>query len=166
MGFDITEIIASANAIARAASVLAGPLSLLLGLWQLGSGLRELVKDPHRHGEVELQTVARRLLVGGLLVQFALSVSWTRGMLGGAGGEVRSAVLLASGGAGNNSLIHQIFSASLFWVAVIGVFGMLRGFWIWGEAGSGESSAGGRDYFWSGLWHILGGALAINIGTA
>ncbi len=166
MSFDITSIIASANAIGSASMTLLVPLSALLGVWLIGTGLKKLVADPYQRGEVDLQAVAVRILIGGVLVQFGTSMNWTRSLLGGAGGEVRSAVMLAVGGSASTSIVAQIFSASLLWVAAIGAYGMLKGFYMWGQAGGGESQAGGKDLFWGGLWHILGGGLAINIGTS
>jgi len=166
MAFDISEILASANAIASASFSLLGPVSLLMGVWLMGSGLKKLVADPAQRGEVDLTSVAIRILMGGVLMQYATSVSWTRTLMGGAGGEVRSAVLLAVSGSSTTSVVYQVFTASLLWVAAIGAFGMVRGFYLWAQIGNGESQSGGKDFFWSGLWHILGGALAINIGTS
>lgn len=60
-----------------------------------------------------------------------------------------------------------LMNTCLVWVATIGCIGMFRGFLLWNKAGAGDSAMGqsSGDYFWRGLWHIIGGAIAINIGT-
>lgn len=54
------------------------------------------------------------------------------------------------------------WSVVIVWVVLIGVIGVFRGLLLWNTATTDQQ--GGGDLFWRGLWHIVGGAAAVNIG--
>lgn len=161
MGTDIQALLASANALAAAILPLMSVLSSLAGLYIIAQAARILLKDDQRDGG--LPAVGVKLLIGACLVQFGTSIEWTRELFAGAGTEVRVAMAYVL--AKETKVWGEIVQAGLLWLATIGVLGMFRGFLLWNKAGSGDSSGGGRDHFWAGLWHIAGGAICINIGT-
>lgn len=64
----------------------------------------------------------------------------------------------AGGGGGTLSFIWAVISA---WIVFLGTAGFMRGFLLFDKASQGGQDAG--DNMWRGLWHIVGGALCVNL---
>lgn len=64
----------------------------------------------------------------------------------------------SGGGGGTLSFVWAAISA---WVIFMGTVGFMRGFLLFNKASQGGQDSG--DAFWRGLWHVIGGALAVNI---
>lgn len=166
MNIDIAAVFAYLNDFAKAILPLFSVFGVIAGLYLLGTAAKKLMEDG-RSGSGEgpnFSAIFARILIGGVMLQFSLSIDWTKaGMLGGVGSGARSSMALVV----NNTspTWNAILDASFLWLAVIGVAGMFRGFLKFNKAASGEGQQGGDD-FWSGLWHIIGGAILINIGMS
>ena len=120
--------------------------------------------DPNRgRDEVPFGAVATNLFIGAALITFARSVSNTQELLGGAGTGVRGAVAYVAPAAGG-SIWTRALAAAFMWVSAVGACAVFKGLLLWHELGGGGNRGGGGDLFWKGLWHILGGGLAINMG--
>lgn len=57
---------------------------------------------------------------------------------------------------------QQLFEAVMQAVKVFGMFSIARGLWKFKMAGEGDRG-GQEDPVWGGLWHILGGGIAMNM---
>ena len=49
------------------------------------------------------------------------------------------------------------------WLFLLGVCAIFRAFLLFNRAAQGDAQEG--DGFWRGFWHILGGAILVNIAT-
>ena len=141
-------------------------ISALTGLILFAVAGRMLVKTNRGDEGPNLGAVGISLFVGAALLQIARSIEDTRtGLLAGAGAEVRTMMSTAIPAGSGGPFWTLLLSTCLIWIATIGAIGMFRGFLLWNKAGSGEQQGGAGDYFWRGLWHIVGGAICINIGA-
>lgn len=109
-----------------------------------------------------------RLLIGGALLRFAATIEDISMMLTGAGVQDHRNVLayspLPSAGA---SAWMQVFEVCLLWLVMIGWAGAFKGLLLWNKSTSGGGSGGSSgDLLWQGFWHLLGGALAVNVAGA
>lgn len=167
MKVDLAAIIALLNQLADVVMPLFSVFGVLAGFFLIGSAGKELVYGKGQGGqeEMNLTSIAIRLFIAAVLIQFSTSILWTAsGLLAGSGAGTRSTVALVV--TSTSPTFEAILSASFKWLAVMGMAGMFRGFLKWNEAGRGDSRGGGSDPFWSGLWHIVGGAILFNIGKS
>jgi hypothetical protein len=77
---------------------------------------------------------------------------------------LRNALAYATGtmtGGGGNSTLSLVWTAISAWVVFLGTAGFMRGFLLFDKASQGGHDSG--DSFWRGLWHVIGGALCVNI---
>lgn len=165
MNIDIEAIFGYLNDFASAILPLFSLFGVIAGLYLLGSSAKMLITDGRGGQEgPNLSAIGIKVFIAGCLLQFSTSIEWTTdGLLAGTGKGAREAMALI---VVNTSPVWDfILKASFLWLAVFGVAGVFRGFLKWNKAGSGESQHGGDD-FWAGLWHIIGGAILINIGTS
>lgn len=113
-------------------------------------------------------SIAFRLLIGGAFLRFAATVEDISILLTGSGVQDYRGVLayspLPSAGAG---AWMQVFEVCLLWLVMIGWAGAFKGLLLWNKASNGGGGGGGAgDLFWQGTWHLIGGALAVNIAGA
>lgn len=76
---------------------------------------------------------------------------------------IKQALLYAQGTAGGGGAgpMSFVWSAISAWVIFIGTAGFFQGFMLFDKASQGQQDSG--DAFWRGCWHVLGGALCVNI---
>lgn len=76
---------------------------------------------------------------------------------------IRNALSYATGtmNGGGNSTLALVWTAISAWVVFLGTAGFMRGFLLFDKASQGGHDSG--DSFWRGLWHVIGGALCVNI---
>ncbi len=167
MNIDIAAVFALLNDLADAFVPLFSIFGVLAGVYLIGSAGKELVYGQPNSGNEgpKLSAIAIRLVIAALLMQFSISIAWTAGdLLAGSGSGARDSVALIT--TTTSSTWTAILNASFKWLMVMGMAGIFRGFLKWNQAGSGDNRGGGSDPFWSGLWHIIGGAILFNIGSA
>ncbi|AXA80623.1 hypothetical protein CE206_29060 (plasmid) [Achromobacter xylosoxidans] len=58
---------------------------------------------------------------------------------------------------------RKVALAIAAWVAMFGAIGVYRGLLLWRELADGNPNSNG-DLMWRGLWHIVFGGIALNIG--
>jgi hypothetical protein len=161
--FDPTTLFSELQEAATDLIGLMGILGLLIGVVMLGQAAARLIKGDPRTGEPNLTAVLVRSFIGSCLMQFATMVSSFREETGSLGSGVRTQMLDYASSSGS-SLWSVAVTAVLMWVACIGGFAIMRGFLLLNQAGSGDSPAGGGSPGWGGFWHILAGAICMNIG--
>lgn len=168
MNFDASNIQAFI-AVAQAMFPMLSVISALVGLWMIGSAGLMLWRAGSDHPAARQSGLAGPLLtktiVGALLLQFARSIEMTRELMGGAGAEVRAGIVQAAGPSAGSGFWGLVMSALFMWLTVIGTLSIFRGFYLWHKAGAGDNQGGGGDHAWAGLWHVIAGAIAINIGS-
>jgi hypothetical protein len=144
-------------------------LSALVGLWMIGSAGLLMWRAGSDHPQARQSGIAGPLLtkslVGALFLQFSRSIEMTRELVGGAGAEVRAGIVEAAGPSAGSGFWGLVMAALFLWLTVIGALAMFRGFYLWHKAGAGDNQGGGGDHAWAALWHVLAGAIAINIGS-
>lgn len=164
MNIDIAAVFAELNSIALALLPLFSLFGIVAGLVLLAKAAKSLVWGGHNgQQDPEIGAILGRMFMAACLIQFGVSIDWTRDLLAGVGSGTRTAmsVIVTS----SSPSWQAILDGSLLWLAVIGVAGMFRGFLLMDKAVSGDNQQNGGDFFWRGLWHIIGGAICINIGT-
>lgn len=162
---DVVALLGSLTAFGVSMRSFLALIGVLAGLWLFASAGRALIKPDRGEESPNLGAVAVKLFAGAALIQLSRSIEDTRnGLLAGAGTEVRQMMAYAIP-ASNGGIWGLVMSTCLVWVATIGCFAVFRGFLLWNKAGSGDSSGGQGDFFWRGLWHILGGSICINMGS-
>jgi hypothetical protein len=117
--------------------------------------------------EVGWGSIAIRLLVGGALLRFGITMQdivmmFTGGPIQDYRGVLAYAPLPAQAG-----IWKQVLEVCLLWIVMLGWAGAFRGLLLWSKAtyGSGGGGSAG-DLFWQGTWHLIGGALAVNMTGA
>lgn len=168
MKIDLAVLFGYLNDMAGAILPLFSLFGVIAGLYLLGSASMELLSDgrggggPHAQGP-NLSAIGVKVLIAACLLQFATSIEWTsNGLMDGVGGGAREAMALVI--VNQSPTWELILKTSFLWLQLVGVAGMFRGFLKLHEAGSGDNQRGGSDPFWSGVWHLIGGAILINIG--
>ncbi len=170
MNFD--AVLNGARAFAEAfIPFLVTALTVVAGLIVIYSGLSALFRkgsDSRSQGsEPGYGGIAVRLLVGGMLLRFGATVEDISLLLTGAGVQDYRGVLAYSPLPGGNNAWTQVYEVCLLWLVMIGWAGAFRGLLLWNKASNGSSGGGSAgDLFWQGTWHLIGGALAVNIAGA
>lgn len=113
-------------------------------------------------------SIAFRLLIGGAFLRFGATVEDISLLITGEAVQDYRGVLayspLPSAGAG---AWMQVFEVCLLWLVMIGWAGAFKGLLLWNKASNGGGGGGGAgDLFWQGTWHLIGGALAVNMAGA
>ena len=139
-------------------------LALLIGVFFAGSALMKIVKmwkdsaggQPATWGGVG----------GNLLATLGCTVlsSWVDSLtkdFGGLGEGVASQMAyLRDNSAGS---LQPLWNAIYAWIFLLGVVAIFRAFLLFNRAAQGNAQEG--DGFWRGFWHIVGGAILVNIAT-
>jgi len=117
--------------------------------------------------EVGWGSIALRLLIGGAMLRFGLTMQDLSMMLTGTNVQDYRGVLAYAPLPAQAGMWIQVLEVCLLWVVMIGWAAAFRGLLLWSKAtngGGGGGSAG--DLFWQGTWHLIGGALAVNLTGA
>ena len=165
---DLTALLTNLSAFGVQLRTVLSAVSALAGLILFAVAGRTLLKGGRGPDEgPHLGAVGIHLFVGAALLQIAKSIEDTRiGLLAGAGSEVRTMMTTVVPAGSGGPFWILLMSTCLVWIATIGAIGMFRGFLLWNKAGSGDQQGGNSgDFFWRGLWHIIFGAICINIGA-
>jgi hypothetical protein len=138
--------------------------ALLIGLFYTGSALQKIAKMGHDHHGGQQPTWAG--VGGNLLVTIGCTMlaSWVESLTknyGGIGEGVASQMAYMRDGSSGS--LKPLWDAIYAWVFLLGVCAIFRAFLLFNRAAQGHAQEG--DGFWRGFWHILGGAVLVNIAT-
>lgn len=114
---------------------------------------------------VTLGEVAARMFFAACFFVLPDLINSTATLVLGRTEDYRSALAAVPNLAGGNPFWGMVLQVAMVWTILIGAIGVYRGFLLWNSSTSPSSSRSGGDVFWQGLWHIVGGAIAINIGV-
>jgi len=121
-------------------------------------GLLRAWKLSDNQGSVTGAQVFSSLIFGGLLLNWGSTT------------EMASSTVALSGGAlgympeASNAYFKSLLDSIYVLMAAFGAVAILKGLLLWKSVADGERN-GGEDAVWRGLWHILGGAFALNLGA-
>lgn len=105
---------------------------------------------------VTIGQIISPLIIGGMLIAWHSTTKMVSESLALSCGALGYKV-------GNASPYSQsVIDAVLILISVFGSMAVLRGLLKWKDAGEGKHSSGG-DPVWAGLWHIIGGGIAMNM---
>lgn len=105
--------------------------------------------------------IGGRLLMASCLVTLANKLDSIIATTGGTE-SLRTALSYAKGTAGGGGgPLEFVWAAVSAWVIFVGTAGFMRGFLLFDKASQGQQDSG--DAFWRGLWHVVGGAICVNV---
>jgi len=138
--------------------------ALLVGVIFTGSALHKIAKMGHDHPGSHAPTWAG--VGGNLLVTIGCTMlsSWVDSLtkdFGGIGEGVASQMAYMRDG--SSSALQPLWAAIYAWLFLLGVCAIFRAFLLFNRAAQGHAQEG--DGFWRGFWHILGGAILVNLAT-
>lgn len=128
-------------------------------------GLHDIVQKGKTSGSYSQEKswggILGRLLFASCLVTLASKLDLIVST-NGSTDAIRQALAYAQGtassGAGTLGFVWAAISA---WVVFLGTAGFMRGFLLFDKASQGQQDSG--DAFWRGLWHVIGGAICVNV---
>lgn len=134
---------------------IAGTVLIMVGISRLLKGAQEGPRGPGGIGTI------MTFIAGGALLSLSPMISAFSSSLFAAGGGQVAAALQYSTGMSADEIAHvqAVISAILKFMIVIGLVSFVRGIFIVRTV-----SEGGQASLMSGITHLLGGALAINLG--
>lgn len=144
-------------------------LAVVTGLYLVFSAVVSIYKKSSdvRDQESSYGAIALRLLIGGMLLRFGATVEDVSLLITGTQIEDYRGVLAYAPLPEGAGLWRQVMEVVLLWVVMLGWAGAYRGLLLWAKATNGGGSGGnGGDLFWQGIWHLIGGALAVNLSGA
>lgn len=166
---DIQGTLTSIKDFASTLKPLIFVLSLACGVFLLGNTFSQMVNAhrgqgslAHGDGGVKVGPVAMRCGLASCMISFPFYYDTTLITLFGGAVSPDRALNYAPIAQMNSPQWTLAWGLVIAWVVGLGVVGMFRGLLLWNSAAT--ESQGGGDYFWRGLWHIVGGAAAVNIG--
>lgn len=170
------QVIAALQAVStNFVPVISGTLARGTGIWLIGSSIMTFVKasDARNAGD-ERSSIGRaagKLLIGALLFQLSWTMSQFSLLLFGVGlpedstASANQVLAYMSMPAAVTGFWRDVIQVCLIWIVLLGWASAFRGILQWHKAASGEGGNQG-DPFWKGVWHIIGGAAAINMSGA
>lgn len=149
---------------ASEATTLIYVLAMAVGLTLALKALLDLVAKGKGSGygqDKSLGAIVFRLVIASCLVTLASKLDMilsTNGDMTGA----RQALAYAQGSTqGANGPLSFVWAAISMWCVFMGTAGFMRGFLLLDKASQGGQDSG--DTTWRGIWHVIGGALTINL---
>lgn len=115
-------------------------------------------------GPISPGAVAALLLLAGVFIELPAMVQSTAVTVLGGSSSYRQALALVPQYSGGNAFWTLVLEVIVMWIVLIGAVASYRGVLLWVEMANGGGGGGKGDLFWRGLWHIVFGALAVNIG--
>lgn len=145
-------------------------IAFVSGIFLLGNTMLHVVNAhrgqgalSHADGGVKVGPLVVRIAISGCLISFGMYMSKTIETLFAEEVSYRNALAYAPvAQMSGNEYWKLAWGVCIVWVVLIGVVGMFRGLLLWNSATT--ENQGNGDLFWRGLWHIVGGAAAVNIG--
>ena len=170
---NIETVLAGLQGLANGVKTLLPALAMLVGLLFIFSALRGVAskgsdtRSMQGRADQSWAGIGGQLLVGGLLLRFGATIEDVSVLLTGAGvQDYRGVMAYAPMPQGAGPWL-QVIEVCLLWVHMLGYAGAFRGLLLWKKAADGGHSGGqGGDLFNQGLWHLIGGALCVNMAGA
>jgi hypothetical protein len=159
---DISGLIAGFQTLATNLVTLIIAFATLTGVtFIVGAGVALFKASRDRDGP-SWSAIGGSLLIGTMLLQFVRSANNTTLVATGSNITPYSSAMSYIPIASQSSFWQSVLLACLAWVVTMGWAGFFKGLLLWKASTNGKSSRG--DEISRGFTHVIGGALAINIG--
>lgn len=162
-------ILTAMKSFATLVTPLISVIAFVAGTFLFGATFMQMVnahrgQGPLAHGDggVKVDVVLVRCVIAACMMSFAFYGNNTIVTVFGEQVSADRALAYAPVARMASEQWTLAWGVVIVWIVMIGVVGMFRGLLLWNSAAT--ESQGGGDYFWRGLWHIVGGAAAVNIG--
>lgn len=138
--------------------------ALLTGFFFTGSALHKIAKMGHDQGGGQAPTWGG--VGGNLLVTVGCTMlsSWVESLTksyGGIGEGVASQMAYMRDS--SSGALQPLWAAIYAWLFLLGICAIFRAFLLFNRAAQGHDREG--DGFWRGFWHVVGGAVLVNLAT-
>lgn len=135
----------------------------ILGIWFVFSGLLWVVQKGSPRGGPGADKTWGQILMRFFWATCTLTLARMMESFHEANGSVDGArtVLAYFQTSSDSAALSAIYGALALWCVFIGTIGFCRGFVLFDKASQGGHDSG--DNFWRGLWHVVGGALTVQI---
>lgn len=167
--FDVQRTLESSKEFATLVTPLITVIAFACGVFLLGSTFLQMANAhrgqgalAHGDGGVKVGSVVMRCALSSCMMAFAFYGDNTILTLFGQKVSKDTALNYAPVAQMASPQWTLAWGVVISWIVLIGVVGMFRGLLLWNSATTETQGSG--DYFWRGLWHIVGGAAAVNIG--
>lgn len=159
-----TFLAGSEEVTSAALTILTKGITVLIGIYMVYSGLAKMVAyaKNERQGQSTAGPVLINLAIGSIMLQFASVVDKLIFSMFASERQHPTAVLqYMPSQVADSPMLQQMMSAAALWVALIGFVAICRGLISWNDLANGRS--GGQESGWKGFWHIIFGAVAVNL---
>ncbi|MPS81685.1 MAG: hypothetical protein E2591_26785 [Achromobacter sp.] len=141
-------------------------LAVLAGVFCVYQGLRMCVAQAQgqREGRPLFGPVVAHFMLGYMLLRLAgFSTDVIQLLFGATPTPPASALSYLPPQVSQSKFFSRVALAIVSWVAMFGAIAVFRGLLLWREMSNGSPNQPG-DLMWRGLWHIIFGTIALNIG--
>lgn len=137
-------------------TLIAGIIFVMIGIGRLMKNAQDGAKGPGGMGTI------MTFLTGGILISFNTILGAFSQSLFASGTVLTYAELTYKDGLGGDELAHAhtVISAIIKFMIIVGLISFVRGWFIMRGVAEGSQNASAM----AGITHIIGGALAVNIG--
>ena len=161
---DFAAFLNDSAALGKALVPLVYWTALAVGVFFAGSALNKIVemgKDSPSGRQPTWPAVGGNLLVTAGCTMLNAWVESLSNQFGGVGEGVASQMAYMRDNSSGS--LAPLWAAIYAWLFLLGVCAIFRGFLLFNRAAQGQSQEG--DGMWRGFWHLLGGAILVNIAT-
>lgn len=139
-------------------------VAAVLGVWFVGSGLIWVVQKGNSRyasqgGDKTWGQILMRFFWATCVITLARMMDFVQATNGSVDGAREALAYFQA--SGSSPAFNAIYAALSLWCVFIGTIGFCRGFILFDKASQGSHDSG--DNFWRGLWHVVGGALTVQI---
>jgi len=158
---DYSAIASAFQTIAKSGTQFVYILSVAVGIALVLSALISIVKKGgrHAHHDITWGFIVGRLLIGALLTTLGFTLGSILTTMGSPT-EVISAFAYVQN-SNSDATVQAIWGACKAWCIFIGTIAFFRGFLLLDRSTRGGREGG--DDVWRAFWHILGGAVTVQI---
>lgn len=162
---DLKAIADTAREFAQEGTTFIYAAALLMGTVLSLMALKDVVAKGKAGGgygqDKSWGSIAGRLVIASCLVTLAAKLDMLIATTGNTE-PLREALSYAKGvSSGGGGPLVFVWGAIQAWVVFVGLAGFARGFLLFDKASQGQQDSG--DAFWRGLWHVVGGAICVNV---
>jgi len=138
-------------------------LAVAFGVGFILSAIVKLIKKgmPRSGEEASNGEIAGQFIIGALLTVMGWTMGLVTGYTGSEAAAVQSALSYVRDGHQGGEVVDAVWRAIILWCVFLGTIAFFRGFLLLNKATQGGREAG--DDAWRAFWHIIGGALTVQI---
>lgn len=160
---EFEKLIEATKGFAQEGAALVYIVAMMVGAYLIFDVLSKVVKkgDARASSQEDMGwgPILARAFMASCMITLARMMSFFQETNGSV--DAARAVLAYAAPTGGPSGFTLIYSTLALWCVFIGTIGFFRGFLLFDKASQGGHGSG--DAFWRGLWHVIFGALTVQI---